>query len=87
MPQVYIGNNEVRKSTTWIKSENFMSNNLPATKRPKNVPQKGWEPTFLIRGIGLSEKHIISFGFVFSDICLKSQNLKLKPNFFLVFLF
>ena len=31
---------------------------------------KGWEQTFLIRGIGLSNKSKIGYGFVFSDICL-----------------
>ena len=41
---------------------------------------KGWEPTFLIKGIGLSKKAMTGFGFVFYDIGLKSQNLQLGPN-------
>ena len=41
---------------------------------------KGWEPTFLIRVIGLSEKPIIGFGSVLSDIGLKSQNIGLEQK-------
>ena len=41
---------------------------------------QGWDPTFLIRAIGLSEKLVISFGFVFSDLGLKSQNLHVNPK-------
>ena len=37
---------------------------------------KGWDPTFLIRAISLSEKLIISFDFVFSDLGMKYQNLQ-----------
>ena len=41
---------------------------------------KGWDPSFLIRAIGLSEKVVISFGFVFSGLGLKSQNLQLHQK-------
>ena len=35
--------------------------------------EKGWDPKFLIRANGLPEKLVISFGFVFSNLGLKSQ--------------
>ena len=41
---------------------------------------KGWEPLFLIRGIGLCEELIIGFGSFFSNIGLKSQHLGLATK-------
>ena len=41
---------------------------------------KSWDPNFLIRAIGLSEKLVISFGFVLSNLGLKSQNLQVHPT-------
>ena len=42
--------------------------------------EKGWDPKFLIRANGLQEKLVISFGFVFSNLGLKSQNLQIHPK-------
>ena len=41
---------------------------------------KGWDPTFLIRAISLSEKLVISFVFFFSDLGLKSRNPQVHPT-------
>ena len=59
-------------------------------RNPKG--RKGWEPKILIRRIGLSKKSMIDFGFVISEIGLKSQNLQVRNNkklmhFFKCFLF
>ena len=40
--------------------------------------QEGWEPAFLIKGIGLSRKLMTWFDFAFFDLGLKCQNLRLK---------
>ena len=49
---------------------------------PDKYNGKGWEATFLIRAVGLSEELSIKVCFAFSNNGLKSQDLQFRMTFF-----